>query len=128
MGRKLGKDEKSEDRTSLLETIDDLIFHMNDARATFIILSISSLIIAPIAIIMATVFITRPNFLRWLLNINPFFGIIFLIYIILVLILSSIWLFVGLREYRFLSKWNERFKKYMSLKDRVDKEIQKELE
>jgi len=125
---KLGKDEKSEDRTSLLETIDDLIFHMNDARATFIILSISSLIIAPIAIIMATVFITRPNFLRWLLNINPFFGIIFLIYIILVLILSSIWLFVGLREYRFLSKWNERFKKYMSLKDRVDKEIQKELE
>ncbi|MCP8323407.1 MAG: hypothetical protein L6N96_04435 [Candidatus Methylarchaceae archaeon HK02M2] len=124
----MGKDEKSEDRTSLLETIDDLIFHMNDARATFIILSISSLIIAPIAIIMATVFITRPNFLRWLLNINPFFGIIFLIYIILVLILSSIWLFVGLREYRFLSKWNERFKKYMSLKDRVDKEIQKELE
>ena len=124
----MGKDEKSEDRTSLLETIDDLIFHMNDARATFIILSISSLIIAPIAIIMATVFIARPNFLHWLLNINPFFGVIFLIYIILVLILSSIWLFVGLREYRFLSKWNERFKKYMSLKDRVDKEIQKELE
>ncbi len=121
-------EEKPEEGESLLETLDDLIFHMNDARITFIILSISSLIIAPIAIIMAMVFTVNPAFLRWLLNRNLFFGLIFLFYIILVMILSSIWLFVGLREYRFLSKWNERFKKYISLKERVDKELQKELE
>lgn len=127
--RRLGRDEeKPEEGESLLETLDDLIFHMNDARVTFIILSISSLIIAPIAIIMAIVFTFNPAFLRWLLNRNLFFGLIFLIYIILVVILSSIWLFVGLREYRFLSKWNERFKKYISLKERVDRELQKELE
>ncbi|MCP8304003.1 MAG: hypothetical protein H3Z50_00800 [archaeon] len=125
----MGRDEeKPEEGESLLETLDDLIFHMNDARVTFIILSISSLIIAPIAIIMAIVFTFNPAFLRWLLNRNLFFGLIFLIYIILVVILSSIWLFVGLREYRFLSKWNERFKKYISLKERVDRELQKELE
>lgn len=125
--RELGKDEeKSEERISLLKTIDDLIFHMNDARMLFVILSISSLIIAPIAIIMAIVFMGHPAFLLFLLRQNLFFGLMFLIYIIFVVILSLIWLYVGLKEYRFLSRWNERFKKYMSLKERVDRELQKE--
>ncbi|MCP8313762.1 MAG: hypothetical protein H3Z53_05250 [archaeon] len=119
-------EEKTEERTSLLETIDDLIFHMNDARMLFVILSISSFIIAPIAIIVAIVFTAHPIFLPYLLHRNLFFGLIFLIYIIFVMVLSLIWLYVGLKEYRFLSKWNERFKKYISLKERIDRELQKE--
>ncbi|MCP8317986.1 MAG: hypothetical protein H3Z52_16015 [archaeon] len=119
-------EEKTEERTSLLETIDDLIFHINDARMLFVILSISSFIIAPIAIIVAIVFIAHPIFLPYLMHRNPFFGVIFFIYIIFVMILSLIWLYVGLKEYRFLSKWNERFKKYISLKERIDRELQKE--
>ncbi|MEM2873650.1 MAG: hypothetical protein QXD82_05745 [Nitrososphaerales archaeon] len=122
----MGKDEKNEERTSLLETIDDLIYHMNDARLTFIIMSISSFIIAPIAIIVALVFIFHPALIRLMLIREPVFGIIFTIYIIFTMIASLIWLYVGLREYRFLSKWNERFKKYMSLKERIDRELQKE--
>jgi uncharacterized membrane protein len=122
----LGKDEKTEERTSLLETIDDLIYHMNDARLTFIAMSISSFIIAPIAIIVALVFIFHPALIRLMLIREPVFGIIFTIYIIFTVIASLIWLYVGLKEYRFLSKWNERFKKYMSLKERIDRELQKE--
>ncbi len=122
----MGKDEKNEERTSLLETIDDLIYHMNDARLTFIIMSISSFIIAPIAIIVALVFIFHPALIRLMLIREPVFGIIFTIYIIFTVIASLIWLYVGLREYRFLSKWNERFKKYTSLKERIDRELQKE--
>lgn len=125
--RELGKDEeKTEERASLLETIDDLVFHMNDARMLFVILSISSLIIAPIAIVIAIVFIAHPLFLPFLLHKNPFFGVIFFIYIIFVVVLSLVWLYVGLKEYRFLSKWNERFKKYISLKERIDRELQRE--
>ena len=129
MVRKLGKDEKeSEERESLLETLDDLIFHMNDARLMFVILSISSLVMAPITIIMAIIFTIHPAFLLLLLNRNLFFGVIFLIYLIFMVVLSSIWLFVGFREYSFLSKWDKRFKKYLSLKERIDVELQKELE
>lgn len=122
----MGKDEKTEERASLLETIDDLIYHMNDARLTFIAMSISSFIIAPIAIIVALVFIFHPALIRLMLIREPVFGIIFTIYIIFTVIASLIWLYVGLKEYRFLSKWNERFKKYMSLKERIDRELQKE--
>ena len=119
-------EEKTQERTSLLETIDDLIFHMNDPRMLFVILTISSLIIAPIAIIMAIVLMGHPFFLPLILSKSRFFGLIFLFYIIFVVILSLIWLYVGLKEYRFLSRWNERFKKYMSLKERIDRELQKE--
>lgn len=122
----MGKDEKTEERASLLETIDDLIYHMNDARLTFIAMSMSSFIIAPIAIIVALVFIFHPALIRLMLIREPVFGIIFTIYIIFTVIASLIWLYVGLKEYRFLSKWNERFKKYMSLKERIDRELQKE--
>ncbi|MEM3383528.1 MAG: hypothetical protein QXF43_06295 [Nitrososphaerales archaeon] len=122
----MGKDGKNEERTSLLETIDDLIYHMNDARLTFIIMSISSFIVAPIAIIVALVFVFHPALIRLMLIREPFFGIIFTIYIIFTVVASLIWLYLGLREYRFLSKWNERFKRYMSLKERIDRELQKE--
>ena len=124
--RKLGKGEKTEERASLLETIDDLIFHMNDARMLFVILSISTFIIAPIAIIVAIAFALHPALIILLLKASPVFGIIFSIFIIFTVIVSLIWLYVGLKEYRFLSKWNERFKKYISLKERIDKELQKE--
>jgi len=122
----LGKNEKNEDRTSLLETVDDLIYHMNDARLTFIVMSLSSFIMAPIAIIVTLVFAFHPALIRLMLIKEPVFGIIFMIYIIFTVISSLIWLYVGLKEYKFLSKWNERFKKYMSLKERIDRELQKE--
>lgn len=122
----MGKDEKNEDRTSLLETVDDLIYHMNDARLTFIVMSLSSFIMAPIAIIVTLVFAFHPALIRLMLIKEPVFGIIFMIYIIFTVISSLIWLYVGLKEYKFLSKWNERFKKYMSLKERIDRELQKE--
>jgi hypothetical protein len=126
MGEELGKnEEKAGERTSLLETIDDLIYHMNDARMLFVILSISSFIIAPISIIVAMVITLHPDALRFLLIRNPVFGITFLIYIIFTVIMSLVWLYIGSREYRFLSRWNERFKRYMSLKEKVDRELQK---
>ncbi|NWG08955.1 MAG: hypothetical protein HXX80_01365 [Nitrososphaerales archaeon] len=127
MGERLGKnEEKAGERTSLLETIDDLIYHMNDARLTFIIMIVSSFIIAPIAIIVALVFAIHPALIRLMLIREPVFGIIFAIYIVFTVIASLIWLYVGLREHRFLSRWNERFKKYLSLKERIDRELQKE--
>ncbi|MGQ9718509.1 MAG: hypothetical protein ACUVWK_01455 [Nitrososphaerales archaeon] len=122
----MGKnEEKAGERASLLETIDDLIYHMNDARMLFVILSISSFIIAPISIIVAMVITLHPDALRFLLIRNPVFGIIFLIYIIFTVIMSLVWLYMGSREYRFLSRWNERFKRYISLKEKVDRELQK---
>jgi hypothetical protein len=113
-------------RPSLLETLDELIFHMNDARAVLMIMIIASLIMAPIAIGVAAFFAAHPGFLLRLLLLRdaPLLGIVFLLYLILTVVLSALWLYVGLREYSFLSRWNQRFKQYMSLKERVDRDLE----
>ena len=56
-------------------------------------------------------------------------GFIFLgisIFIIISVIFAGILLFIAIKEYRFFSKWNKRFVKYKSLKDKIDKELEEE--
>jgi hypothetical protein len=40
------------------------------------------------------------------------------------LFISSLWLTVGVREYKFLTRWNSRFRRYFSIKEKLDKELQ----
>ena len=124
MSRNRKEDSSENHPDTLLETIDDLIFHLNDARSRFMILSITSLVMAPVAIIVAASMIVHPAFIRLLLIREPFAGLLFILYLALTLIISVTSLYVGVREYRFLSKWNERFRRFISLKDRIDRELE----
>ena len=114
---------EEERKPTLLETLDDLIFHMNNARTIFVILGVSSIVLAPIAIVVAAFFLLHPFFLRSLIIREPVVGISFLIYLVLTVIMSALWLIVGLREYRFLSRWDQRFRSFLSLKERIDREL-----
>jgi hypothetical protein len=48
---------------------------------------------------------------------------IIIIFAVVSIVLSSIWLFIGIKEYSFFSKWNKKFARFMSLKDKVDKDL-----
>jgi len=113
-------------RESILEVLDELIFHLNNTKGIFTLLIISSLILAPIALILGGIFITFPRFLFFLLNRVPDVGIILLVYVVISIIFSSIWLYIGIKEQRFFSKWNNKFRRYMSLKNQIDKELGEE--
>jgi len=113
-------------RENILEVLDELIFHLNNTRGIFTLLIISSLILAPIALILGGIFITFPRFLFFLLNRVPDVGIILLVYVVISIIFSSIWLYIGIKEQRFFSKWNNKFRRYMSLKSQIDKELGEE--
>ncbi len=113
-------------RESILEVLDELIFHLNNTKGIFTLLIISSVILAPIALILGGIFITFPRFMFFLLNKVPDVGIILLVYVIISIILSSIWLYIGIKEQRFFSKWNNKFRRYMSLKSQIDKELGEE--
>jgi hypothetical protein len=57
---------------------------------------------------------------------SPRAGPIFLgtsIFIVISVVFAAILLFIAIKEYRFFSKWNQRFTKYKALKDKVDKEL-----
>lgn len=49
---------------------------------------------------------------------------IILIFIGTAVILASIWLFIGVKEYRFFSKWNKRYGEYMSLQSQIEKKLE----
>ncbi|MDE1765105.1 MAG: hypothetical protein KGI27_02400 [Thaumarchaeota archaeon] len=45
------------------------------------------------------------------------------IFIFVCIIFAAVLLYVALKEYRFFSKWNTRYKKYRSTQDRIDDEL-----
>ena len=51
---------------------------------------------------------------------------VIIVFIIVSIVLSSIYLFIGIKEYSFFSRWNKKFSRYMSLRDKVDRELGEE--
>ncbi|MGI0037080.1 MAG: hypothetical protein ACRD99_01820 [Nitrososphaera sp.] len=112
-----------ERRESISEVLDDLIYHLNTTRSTFTFMIISSFIIAPLSLIVAAVFIFHPRFLFFLLDRAPQAGAILIVFVTITVVLASVWLAIGIKERRFFASWNRRFSRFMSLKDKIDKEL-----
>ena len=116
-------DDTAQRRESISEVLDDLIYHLNTTRNTFTFLIISSFIIAPLALIVAAVFTFHPRYLIFLLDRIPQVGAILIVFVTITVILASIWLAIGIKERRFFASWNKRFSRFMSLKDKIDREL-----
>ena len=116
------------EKPSLLELIDNLIYHINSERVWFNALCLSSIIAAPISIFFTVFLLLHPGVINRLLRLQYSMGLLLIFYLVLNLFISSLWLIVGLREFRFLAKWNSRFKRYFSLKEQLDRELQREFE
>jgi hypothetical protein len=56
----------------------------------------------------------------------PDVALMLVIYTGISIILASIWLFIGIREQRFFSKWNRKFMRFMSLKNQIDRELEED--
>ncbi len=110
-------------RGSIFEVLDELIFHLNTTKNMFTFLIVSSFILAPVALIVAAVITLHPGFLAVLMNRLPGIAMMMIAFIAITVILASIWLYIGLRERMFFSEWNDRFGRFMSLKERIDKEL-----
>ncbi|HJT10872.1 MAG TPA: hypothetical protein VJ771_08840 [Candidatus Nitrosotalea sp.] len=48
---------------------------------------------------------------------------IIIVFIVISIVLSSIYLFIGIKEYSFFSRWNKKFSRYMSLREKAEKEL-----
>ncbi len=108
---------------SIFEVLDNLIFHLNTTKNMFSILIVSAFILAPLSFILTSILLLHPRFLRFLLTKQPDIGIMLLLYSIISIVLASIWLYIGIREHMFFAKWDNRFKKFLSLKRQMDKEL-----
>ena len=104
---------------SLIETFIEQIFHI---RKTLLGVSISAVIMAPIAIGLSVYLLRHPSFLA-VLEIENEFGIVLAILLGAIIIISSVWLVVGIRQYRLIGSWNKRYGNYIREKQERDKNI-----
>ncbi|MEM2226983.1 MAG: hypothetical protein QXW19_03275 [Candidatus Bathyarchaeia archaeon] len=123
----MGSDEED---VSLLKMIDDLIYRINSERIWFQIILIVSLAMAPVSLLITLFFLLHPKLLFIVLGFGrfagPSFGMLMLIYVIVNLVVASLWLAVGIREFKFFRKWDQRFRRYFSLKEKLDMELRRE--
>src|SRR5918911_2114360 len=104
---------------TLIETFIEQIFHI---RKTLLGVSISAIIMAPIAIGLSVYLIRHPSFFA-ILETQSEFGIVLSALLGAIVIISSIWLLVGVRQYRLIGSWNKRYGNYIREKQEIDRTI-----
>ena len=109
-------------RENILSLMDSFIEQITNIRRTLLGVSISALVLAPFAIGLSVYLILHPSFFA-ILEIENEFGLVLSILLGAVLIISSIWLISGIRQYRSMSSWSKRYNEYKKEKEDMDRKI-----
>jgi hypothetical protein len=104
---------------NLMDTFIEQIFHI---RKTLLGVSISALVIAPIAIGLSVYLLRHPSFIA-ILDIENDFGIVLAVLLAAIIIISSMWLVAGITQYRLIGSWNKRYGDYIIDKQKRDRII-----
>jgi hypothetical protein len=102
--------------------LDTFIDQMSNIRKTLKAISISALILAPLALALSLYLIRHPSFLG-LMDTRDEFGIVLVTLLSSVIVISSIWIVTGIRQYRLIDSWSKRYDEYVRRKAEIDREI-----
>ena len=112
----------SSSRYRILSLIDNFIEQIFQIRKTLLGVSISALVLAPIAIGLSVFLLQHPSFFA-ILDIENEFGDVLAVLLGTIIIISSIWLVAGIRQYRLISSWKKRYGDYIREKQEMDRKI-----
>jgi hypothetical protein len=117
------KEKLNMSRHDILSLLDNFIEQIHEIRRTLIGVSISALVLSPLAIALSIYLMLHPSFFA-VLEIENEFGLVLGALLSAVIVISSIWLITGIRQYRSLSSWNNRYKEYSKEKQKIDRMIE----
>src|ERR1051325_5276805 len=109
-------------RYGILSLIDAFIAQIFHIRKTLLGVSISALVMAPIAIGLSVYLLRHPSFIA-VLDMENDFGIVLGVLLGAIIIISSVWLVVGIRQHRIVGSWNKRYGDYIREKQERDRII-----
>lgn len=109
-------------RHNILSLVDSFIDQIFQIRKTLRGVSISAIILAPLAIALSIYLLLNPSFFA-VLEVEDEFGFILSILLGAVIIISSIWIVTGIRQYKLVDSWNKRYNEYINDKEEIDKKI-----
>jgi hypothetical protein len=109
-------------RHNILSLVDNFIEQIFQIRKTLRGVSVSAMILAPLAIALSVYLLRHPSFFA-ILEIENEFGLVLSLLLGAVIITSSIWLIIGIRQYRVIGSWNKRYNEYIKDKEAIDRKI-----
>jgi|SRR5215218_10737881 uncharacterized membrane protein len=116
------EDTQSRSRQDILGLLDSFIDQIQRIRKIMLGMSVSAIVLAPLAIALSVYLMVHPSFFA-VLEIENEFGLVLSILLGAVIIISGIWLSTGVRQYRSISTWKNRYREYVKEKEEVDRKI-----
>lgn len=115
--------DQEKDGDNIFKIMDGIIFQLNRTKKLFIVMILTVMVIAPITFLISAILFappfeqdekaerTGPPHPRFLpMRIVP-------------LIVSLVWLGVGIRQWFVLSKWTKKYEHYKELQEKIDKKL-----
>jgi hypothetical protein len=109
-------------RQDILNLIDNFIEQIHKVRRILFGVSISAVILAPLAIGLSVYLLLHPSFFGILVKKDEF-GLALSILLGAVIAISSIWFTTGIRQYSSVKFLNKKYEQYMKEKEDIDKKI-----
>jgi hypothetical protein len=109
-------------RQDILTLLDGFIQQIQNIRRILLGMSISAIVLAPLAIALSIYLLVHPSFFAVLETENEF-GLVLTILLGAIIITSGIWLFTGIRQYSSMSQWKKRYEEYRREKEAIDRKI-----
>jgi hypothetical protein len=110
------------ERNNILYLLDSFIEQIHKIRKFLIGVSVSSIILAPIAISLAVYLFTHQSFYR-VLEAESEFGFGLIVLLSAVIIISSILFVTGILQYKQIGSWHKKYESYKKEKDDVEEYI-----
>jgi hypothetical protein len=109
-------------RQGIMTLIESFIENILQVKKTLFGLSISALVLAPLAIALSVFLLQEPSFFA-VIEIENEFGLVLSVLLGAIIIISSLWLIAGVKQYRSISSWNKRYNEYVKDKESINRKI-----
>ena len=109
-------------RQDILSLLDGFIQQIQNIRRILLGVSVSAIVLGPLAIALSIYLLLHPSFFAILETENEF-GLVLTVLLGAVIITSGIWLVMGIRQYYSMSKWKKRYEEYLREKEAIDRKI-----
>lgn len=109
-------------RGGIINSMDSFIDNIQNIRKILLGISISGIFLAPFAAGLSIYLLFHPKFFV-ILEEHDDFGSVLTVLFAGIFVVSGIWMYFGLKEYRQLNNWNNRYSRYLKRRKEIEEEI-----
>lgn len=119
---KENEESPTQSRQNILTILDGFIDQIHQIRRILLGVSISAILLGPLAIALSFYLVLHPSFFAVLESENEF-GLALIVLLGAIITISVIWLSTGIRQYYSMNRWKSRYIEYQNEKEVMDQKI-----